>query len=224
MSDESLGSPFFIAFFITSIFLVFIGKSSKIEAVAFLTGPANSKNNNIIPSGNVTFTQNACGENVHVRVYLTGIVPGKHGFHVHEKGDLTNGCTSMGAHYNPEKLNHGGRTDEIRHVGDLGNLEANELGIVDTTFTDHLISLTGPRTIIGRGLVVHETIDDLGKGNHPDSKKTGNSGGRVACGVIGVNIVSAEWPCMVHSSGSSNKIILTLKILLSFLVFVLLKL
>lgn len=175
------------------------------EAIAYIIGPASSVGGGHAVTGNVSFVQNACGENVHVRVYIGGLTPGKHGFHVHEKGDLSNGCASMAGHYNPEKvrisnfylcklknifpfkqLQHGGPNDEIRHVGDLGNVEANEDGVVDTTFTDHLISLTGPRTIIGRGLVVHELVDDLGKTTHPDSRKTGNAGGRIGCGVIGV--------------------------------------
>ncbi|XP_017476959.1 PREDICTED: superoxide dismutase [Cu-Zn], chloroplastic-like isoform X2 [Rhagoletis zephyria] len=162
------------------------------EAIAYMEGP--------IVKGNVTFIQNGCSENVHVHVYLTGLDPGKHGFHVHEKGDLTNGCTSTGGHFNPDKMDHGAPDDEVRHVGDLGNVEADANGIVDTTFTDHLISLTGKRTIIGRGLVVHELTDDLGRGSHPDSKKTGNAGGRLACGVIGVNGEVHEWPCTNNAS------------------------
>lgn len=67
------------------------------EAVAYLSGPSGV-------TGNVTFIQNACGETVHVRVYIAGLTPGKHGFHVHEKGDLTNGCLSTGGHYNPDKV------------------------------------------------------------------------------------------------------------------------
>ncbi|TMW51990.1 hypothetical protein DOY81_002908 [Sarcophaga bullata] len=157
-------------------------KNTRIEAIAYVASPNSNQIN-----GNVTFIQNACGENVHVRVYVTGLTPGKHGFHVHEKGDLTNGCLSTGGHFNPDKMDHGGPRDEVRHVGDLGNIEANADGVVDTTFSDHLISLTGPRTIIGRGLVIHDNVDDLGKTTHPDSKKTGNAGGRAACGVIGVN-------------------------------------
>uniref|UniRef100_T1PE99 Superoxide dismutase [Cu-Zn] n=1 Tax=Musca domestica TaxID=7370 RepID=T1PE99_MUSDO len=159
------------------------------EAIAYVTGPSGAV-------GNVTFIQNACGENVHVRVYISGLTPGKHGFHVHEKGDLSNGCASLGGHFNPDKMDHGGPRDEVRHVGDLGNIEANANGVVDTTFTDHLISLTGPRTILGRGLVIHDNVDDLGKTTHPDSKKTGNAGGRAACGVIGVNLEGfGELPC-----------------------------
>lgn len=49
-----------------------------------------------------------------------------------------------------------------------------------------MISLSGSRNIAGRGVVVHEDIDDLGKGTHADSKKTGNAGGRFACGIVGL--------------------------------------
>ncbi|XP_036219394.2 extracellular superoxide dismutase [Cu-Zn] [Bactrocera oleae] len=170
-------------------------KSATMEAIAYLAGTT--------VKGNVTFIQNGCSENVHVKVYLEGLAPGKHGFHVHEKGDLTGGCLSTGGHFNPDKMDHGAPGDEVRHVGDLGNVEADANGIVDTTFTDHLISLTGKRTIVGRGLVVHELTDDLGKGTHPDSKKTGNAGGRLACGVIGVNNIGDEWSC----SSAAEKVV-----------------
>ncbi|XP_075165409.1 superoxide dismutase 3 isoform X1 [Haematobia irritans] len=170
-------------------------KNTRMEAIAYVTGPSGA-------TGNVTFIQNACGENVHVRVYISGLTPGKHGFHVHEKGDLSNGCLSLGGHFNPDKMDHGGPSDEVRHVGDLGNIDANANGVVDTTFSDHLISLTGPRTIIGRGLVIHDNIDDLGKTTHPDSKKTGNAGGRAACGVIGVN---PNYPPLSCSSSLSQQ-------------------
>lgn len=84
------------------------------------------------------------------------------------------------------QLEHGGPTDQIRHVGDLGNIVASENGVAETKVHDSVITLTGLRSIVGRGVVVHEKIDDLGRGGHPDSKKTGNAGGRVACGVIGI--------------------------------------
>lgn len=147
------------------------------EAIAYLVGPVQSDNSQV--KGNVTFIQNDCGQSVHVRVQLTGVKEGKHGFHIHEKGDLTNGCASMGAHYNPEKVDHGAPHHEVRHIGDLGNVEVNSTGIVDITFTDAIITLSGKFSIIGRGVVVHEGEDDLGLGNHTDSKKTGNAGGRI---------------------------------------------
>ena len=105
---------------------------------------------------------------------------------VHEFGDNTNGCTSAGAHYNPLNKTHGAPSDEERHVGDLGNIEANDKGVANVVIEDSLISLTGEKSIVGRSLVVHADPDDLGRGGHELSKTTGNAGGRLVCGVIGV--------------------------------------
>ncbi|XP_060652630.1 extracellular superoxide dismutase [Cu-Zn] isoform X1 [Drosophila nasuta] len=160
-------------------------RSTPMEAIATLTGPVQADNTQV--KGNVTFIQNDCGQSVHVRIQLENVKEGKHGFHIHEKGDLSNGCTSLGGHYNPDKVDHGAPHHEVRHVGDLGNIEVNSTGIIDITYSDAVISLNGKRTIIGRSVVLHELEDDLGQGNHTDSKKTGNAGGRIACGVIGIN-------------------------------------
>lgn len=84
------------------------------------------------------------------------------------------------------QVSHGAPNDQVRHVGDLGNIVADEHGIAKTSFSDTVVSLYGSRSVLGRGIVIHAEIDDLGKTNHPDSLKTGNAGGRVACGVIGV--------------------------------------
>lgn len=162
---------------IVSIFNVHAQDAKPIRAIAVLTG-ANIE-------GNVTFTQNGCGQPVLIELSIKGLTEGEHGFHIHEKGDLTDGCVSLGAHFNPDKLDHGAPNDEIRHVGDLGNVRANASGVASTIFSDNLISLVGSRSVIGRGLIIHQDIDDLGKGGHPDSLKTGNAGARAACGVIG---------------------------------------
>ena len=77
-----------------------------------------------------------------VKGTITGLTPGEHGFHIHEFGDMSDGCKSMGGHYNPDGVDH------------------------------------------GRGFVVHSDVDDLGKGGDEESKKTGNAGDRLACGVI----------------------------------------
>lgn len=116
---------------------------------------------------------------------ITGLAPGKHGFHVHEFGDNTNGCMSAGPHFNPEKKEHGAPSADIRHVGDLGNIDADAKGAAKINITDSLISLHGTNNIIGRTVVVHADIDDLGLGGHELSKTTGNAGGRIGCGVIG---------------------------------------
>eukprot|EP00249_Psilotum_nudum_P007943 c20926_g1_i4 orf=169-636(+) len=149
-----------------------------IKAVAVLTGSEGV-------SGVVHFSQEPGGA-TSVVGKLTGLRPGLHGFHVHALGDTTNGCLSTGAHFNPDVKDHGAPEDEIRHAGDLGNVVAAEDGTAEVSIVDIQIPLVGPNSIIGRAVVVHTDPDDLGKGGHELSKTTGNAGGRIACGVIGL--------------------------------------
>ncbi|KAM7536439.1 hypothetical protein Aperf_G00000082673 [Anoplocephala perfoliata] len=134
--------------------------------------------------GTVHFAQ--VGDSVNIHAELEGLKPGKHGFHVHEFGDQTNGCTSAGAHFNPREKKHGGPYAAERHVGDLGNVEADASGKAVLDITDEKISLSGKDSIIGRSMVVHADPDDLGLGGRELSSTTGNAGARVACGVIGI--------------------------------------
>ena len=72
--------------------------------------------------GTVVFTENSKG-NVDIDIDLVGLKKSsKHGFHIHEAGDLTDGCTSACSHFNPYKTKHGSNTDNVenRHIGDLG--------------------------------------------------------------------------------------------------------
>ena len=67
----------------------------------------------------------------------------------------------------------------------MGNIEAGDDGKATMSMTDNLLMLYGPNSIIGRSVVCHAGIDDLGEGGHELSSTTGNAGGRQACGVIG---------------------------------------
>ncbi|KAL8873436.1 MAG: hypothetical protein Q9198_007024 [Flavoplaca austrocitrina] len=87
---------------------------------------------------------------------------------------------------NPFSKEHGAPSDSVRHVGDLGNYETDTQGNAKGSISDQLIKLIGPESVLGRTLVVHAGTDDLGKGGHEESKKTGNAGARPACGVIGI--------------------------------------
>ncbi len=117
-----------------------------------------------------------------VRGKITGLKPGLHGLHIHEFGDLSNGCESAGAHYNPTDTTHGGLLKG--HVGDLENVKADDNGIADFTIVAPRVNLRGEQSVVGRSIIIHEDEDDLGKGGDAESLKTGNAGKRLACGVI----------------------------------------
>jgi len=142
---------------------------------AAATQPANQN-----VSGTVSFTQTA-PDTVMVMVDLTGLAPNsKHGFHIHEKGDLSApDLSSAGGHFNPAGHKHGGPDGTMSHAGDLGNITADASGNVKTEITAHGITVDKSNTgIIGRSIVVHAKEDDL------KSDPSGNSGARVAAGVI----------------------------------------
>lgn len=168
---------------IFSMFAYLMADETPISAIAVL----KSSNGHI--SGVVRFEQNQTSSLTHVYVNITGLPPGDHGFHIHQFGDLSNGCISAGPHFNPNALTHGSPNDTVRHVGDLGNLEANSAGDSVFELKDKQIQLSGSHSVIGRAVVVHELKDDLGLGTgtkEAESKKTGNAGARIACAVIGI--------------------------------------
>lgn len=116
-----------------------------------------------------------------VIAHISGLSPGKHGFHIHEYGDCTaDDATSAGGHFNPTNMPHSMPSSDKRHVGDLGNVEADAQGNAHLDYVDPMLSFTGSLSIIGRGVIVHEKEDDL------KTQPTGDAGGRLACGVIGV--------------------------------------
>jgi len=137
------------------------------------------KKNNV--SGNIIFEQVKKG--VRVNYDIKGLKNGKHGFHIHEKGNFKNDCLKAGPHFNPSHDKHSGRKSKKRHVGDLGNVITKNRK-TKGSFIDKKISLKGKNNIIGRSVVVHDLKDDLGKGGDNESLETGNAGARLNCAKI----------------------------------------
>ncbi len=144
------------------------------KAIAVLH-PASGSN----VMGTVTFMKS--GDEVKVVADVTGLTPGKHGFHIHEFGDCSDPkAASAGGHFNPAHHQHGAPDAGDRHAGDLGNIEADSSGKAHLEWTDKVMKLNGTDSIVGHAVIVHEKTDDL------KTQPTGDAGGRIACGVIGV--------------------------------------
>ena len=136
--------------------------------------------------GTVTFKQTNFGVDIYIYLHGSGLIPnGEQGIHIHEYGDLSDGCNSACAHYNPFGKSHGCPGSLTRHVGDLGNLKIDMFGNAHYTTSDDIIQLIGEHSIIGRSLIIHKNKDDCGFGGDEESLKTGNAGERIACAVIG---------------------------------------
>ena len=130
-------------------------------------------------SGSVTFAPK--GDAVLVVARVSGLTPGEHGFHVHEGGDCA-APDAAGAkgHFNPGGMMHGYHQHMEHHAGDLPNLVANAGGVAEYRQEVQGLRLdAGPNGILGRSVIVHADADDY------RSQPAGNSGRRVACGVIG---------------------------------------
>ena len=99
-------------------------------------------------------------------IYICGLIPySYHGFHVHTGNDLTKGCASLGGHFNPTNQTHGGLNGG-GHFGDLGNLIADENGIVKKIFISKFLSFKNKSNIMNRSLILHAGRDDFGKGGN----------------------------------------------------------
>lgn len=134
-----------------------------------------TKDSNV--KGEVTFI--ALEKGVRVIAKIKGLTPGNHGFHIHEFGDCSApDASSAGGHYNPDNAIHAGPLDQPRHVGDLGNINADKDGVATYDYVDFALSLEGAHSIIGKSVIVHRDQDDY------VSQPTGNAGPRLACGVI----------------------------------------
>src|SRR5437867_6401683 len=149
-------------------------KPAVTHAIAVLIPGKDSK-----VAGTIHFKKEAGG--VHVTGTVTGLGAGNHGFHIHEFGDCSAAdFTSAGGHFNPAGNPHGGPKDAKRHEGDMGNIEAAAGGSATIDYVDAEMGFEGVKSILGRGVIVHANPDDF------KTQPTGNAGGRVACGVIGV--------------------------------------
>lgn len=128
--------------------------------------------------GTVGFVQLADGT-VRVKVNLTGVPPGIHGFHVHDKGDCGDNGNAAGGHFNPAGTAHGAPQGDPHHAGDFGNVTADDAGRVQAEFVTSSITVeAGANSVVGHAVILHANPDDL------TTQPTGNAGGRIACGVV----------------------------------------
>ena len=128
-------------------------------------------------AGTVTFTQK--GDKVAVVANVTGLSPGPHGFHIHEKGDCSApDAMSAGGHFNPGGKPHGDPGAADHHAGDMPQLVADVSGKATLSAELSPITIGGANGIVGKSVVVHKDADDF------KTQPTGNSGARVACGVV----------------------------------------
>lgn len=129
-------------------------------------------------SGSVQFHQTA--SEVVVIAQAEGLAPGAHGFHIHDKGDCSAADgTSAGGHFNPTGKAHGDPAKAEHHAGDMPMLiaDANGKAHLETRLAGVSIG-SGRADIVGRAVIIHAAPDDF------QTQPTGNSGARVACGVI----------------------------------------
>ena len=155
--------------------------SARATKAAAVVRPLNASGVN----GLVTFIQE--GAQVRIVAEISGLSPGKHGIHIHEFGDITSiDGSSAGSHFNPRNTTHGGPEDRNRHLGDLGNMEADRSGKAKYNRVDSRISLNGANSIVGRAIVIKESADDF------KTQPGGGAGRRVAMGVIGQSATPIE--------------------------------
>lgn len=162
--------------------------SNALLAVVFMASPA------LAAKGVALITATQAGSNVNGQVILNetptsleldvkvaNVPPGKHGFHIHEKGDCSDEGKAAGSHYNPDGVMHGLVTQDglpHAHAGDFGNIEVAADGTGTLKMVIPGLTLTGEQyNVEGKAVILHEKEDDF-------SQPTGNAGGRIGCGVI----------------------------------------
>lgn len=174
------------AVLVAALWPVFLSGCAGLSAPPTAIAHINATHGNAA-NGTVNFQQQ--GDRVLVNASVSGLTPGRHGFHVHENGDCSApDASSAGGHFNPGGKPHGepaqSEAQGKHHAGDFGNLTADDSGKAELQLSVPTSQITlakgAPNSIIGKGLIVHAEPDDY------KTQPTGNSGKRVACGVVGL--------------------------------------
>jgi len=141
------------------------------------TAKLESKSGSTV-TGEAEFTEKKDG--VEVSIQIKGAKPGPHGVHLHDKGDCSAAdASSAGGHFNPDSKAHGAPGAEAHHAGDLGNMQVGANGIGKLKMmVKGLTVAPGPNSVVGHAVVIHADPDDM------KTQPSGNSGARVACGVV----------------------------------------
>jgi len=156
--------------------------SVKVDSLIGTRLNADLMDKNGVKIGRAELTQMSKGVQIHVEA--SGLVPGKHGFHIHENGACeAPDFASAGGHFNPGGKKHGFENPKGPHAGDLPNLFVGTEGRVSAEVIAKNVTLQQgrPNSLIkpgGTSLVIHAGADDY------KTDPAGESGGRVACGVI----------------------------------------
>lgn len=129
--------------------------------------------------GSASFMETADG--LQVEVSVANVTEGKHGFHIHEKGDCSDQGKAAGGHFNPANVKHGYMPQEGHehaHAGDMGNIEVAADGTGTLSVFLSGVYLVGREpSVAGLSVVLYDKEDDF-------SQPTGNAGGRIGCGII----------------------------------------
>ncbi|HZS44332.1 MAG TPA: superoxide dismutase family protein [Blastocatellia bacterium] len=131
--------------------------------------------------GTATFTEVPDG--VKISLDASNLTPGQHGIHIHSVGKCEGpSFATAGGHFNPDNKQHGSKNPQGMHAGDIPNITVGADGKVKTELTVKNVNLgDGQNSLLRQGgtsLVIHAQPDD------EMTEPSGNSGARIACGVI----------------------------------------
>ncbi len=144
--------------------------------------------------GSVSFMETKDG--LQVEASVANVPEGKHGFHIHEKGDCSDEGKAAGGHFNPANVKHGFMPQEGHehaHAGDMGNIEVASDGTGTlSVFLPGVYLIGREPSVAGLSVILHEKEDDFGQ-------PTGNAGGRIGCGIIMVEDQNSA------TAGNDNK-------------------